>query len=117
MSKETTTTIAAAAEAPKEVTRTANSANVPLDNPIVRGEQKIESVTLRKPKSGELRGIQLATLMAMDVGALHTVLPRITSPILTTQDVAGLDPADLLALGMEVVGFFMTRAEKESLPA
>ena len=116
MSKETNA-IAAAVETPKEVTRTDNSANVPLDNPIVRGEQKIESITLRKPKAGELRGVQLATLMAMDVGALQTVLPRISSPTLTTQDVAALDPADILALGMEVVGFFMTRAEKESLPA
>lgn len=105
------------ADEPSGVIRTATSASVPLEKAIVRGEQKIDRVTLRKPQSGELRGLQLATLMAMDVLALQTLLPRITSPALTAHDVASLDPADLLNIGLEITGFFMTRAEKASLPA
>jgi len=47
----------------------------------------------------------------MDVSALCVLLPRVTNPTLTTADVAGLDPADLLQFGMEVAGFFMTREQ------
>lgn len=98
--------------------QSANSiGNVTLDTPITRGEQVISSVTLRKPKAGELRGIALADLIRMDVGALQAVLPRVTSPALTTADVAGLEPHDLMQLGTEVMGFFMTRAERETLAA
>lgn len=88
---------------------------VTLDEPIVRGDQKITSVTVRKPAAGELRGISLADLLKLDVGALHTVLPRITAPTLTTQDVAQMDVADLAQLGSEVVGFFLTKADRASL--
>lgn len=90
---------------------------VPLDEPIQRGEQIIEGVTLRKPRSGELRGVQLAQLMQLDVASLQTVLPRITQPILTPQDVANLDPADLLSIAGVMAGFFLTKAERASLPA
>lgn len=88
-------------------------ASVTLETPIVRGDQTITKVSLRKPNAGELRGIALAELLKLDVGALHALLPRITSPTLTTQDVSQLDPCDLVQLGGEVIGFFMTRAERE----
>lgn len=88
---------------------------VDLDTPLTRGEQTIGAVTLRKPSAGELRGIALADLLKLDVGALHALLPRITSPTLTAHDVGRLDLCDLLALGGEVVGFFTTKAEQASL--
>ena len=90
---------------------------VQLDEPIQRGEQTIKGVTLRKPRAGELRGVQLAQLMMMDVAALQTVLPRISTPTLTAHDVGNLDPADLMELALKVQGVFMTKAERESLPA
>ncbi|SMC24245.1 Phage tail assembly chaperone protein, E, or 41 or 14 [Andreprevotia lacus DSM 23236] len=88
------------------------TAVVDLDTPIIRGEQRIEKVTVRKPGSGELRGVALASLLQMDVDALHTVLPRITDPLLTKQDVANLDPADLVQLGSEVAGFLVPKAAR-----
>jgi len=39
---------------------------VTLDEPIQRGEQRIESLLLRKPTAGELRGISL-----VELGQLH----------------------------------------------
>lgn len=88
---------------------------ITLDTPVVRGDQRIEKVTVRKPMSGELRGIALADLMKLDVGALHVLLPRITIPTLTSQDVAQLEIADLVQLGGVVVGFLLTKAERASL--
>lgn len=96
-----------------------NTATVQLETPIVRGEQTITSVTLRKPVAGELRGLKLFDLVQMDVTALITVLPRISTPALTSNDVAFLDTADLMELGAEVAGFFMTKAAAKAagLPA
>ena len=86
---------------------------ITLDTPIKRGEQDIAVITVRKPGSGELRGVSLMDLMRMDVTALHTVLPRITAPTLTTADVSKLDPADLVKLASEVTGFLLPKEAKE----
>jgi len=99
----------------EEVTAVAASAvyqTVTLDEPIIRGSQTITSVQLRKPKSGELRGVSLAELGQMDVSALQRILPRITTPTLTAQDIANLDPADLLSLGVEVTLFLLKKADR-----
>lgn len=85
---------------------------VTLDTPIKHGEQEIDSVEVRKPASGELRGVALTDLLRMDVAALSKVLPRVTTPTLTEQDVARMDPADLVQLGTEVAGFLLTKAER-----
>lgn len=80
---------------------------ITLDTPIKRGETSIASVEVRKPVSGELRGCNLTDLLQMDVVALTKVLPRITNPTLTEQEVARMDPADMLQMGTEVSGFLL----------
>ncbi|WP_199098972.1 phage tail assembly protein [Dyella sp. ASV21] len=91
---------------------------ITLDSPIERGAQTIDQVRVRKPKAGELRGTQLVNLLHMDVAALEIVLPRITIPTITRQDVGNLDPADLTQLAMAVTGFLLTKANREDfLPA
>lgn len=86
---------------------------ITLDSPIKRGEQPITEITLRRPDSGALRGTALTDVLNMDVSALTTVLPRITTPALTQQDVKRMDPADLLAIGQEVTGFLLKKADLE----
>lgn len=104
----TSTEAAAVAEAVAQ--RDPNT--VTLDTPIKRGNGFITEVTLRKPSAGELRGVSLAELLQMKVDALQTVLPRITNPILHKQDMATLDPADLVNMGTVVVGFLLTKETK-----
>jgi hypothetical protein len=93
-----------------------SSKTVTLETPIKRGEQTIESISVRKPQGGELRGVSLVNLLNMDYGALEIVLPRITTPALVKQDVIAMDPADLVQLATEVSGFLLTRQAKESFP-
>lgn len=87
--------------------------DIPLEQPIKRGEQTISTIQVRKPGSGELRGCSLVDLMRMDVTALHVVLPRITTPTLTQHDVSKLDPADLTQLGTAVTNFLLPKSAKE----
>lgn len=83
---------------------------VELDTPVKRGNTVIDKVTLRKPSSGELRGLHLAELLNWDVGSLIKLLPRICQ--LNAQEVAQLDPADLVALGGKVTGFLLQKQTK-----
>ena len=85
---------------------------ITLDTPVKRGKTEITQVTLRKPSSGELRGIQLAELIQLDVASLIKVIPRLSNPGLTAPEVANLDPADLLAIGGKVVGFLLQKSAK-----
>lgn len=89
-----------------------NPNTITLDQPIKRGDAEITTVELRRPASGELRGLNLTDLLQMDVAALQRVLPRITTPTLTEQEIAALDPADLLQLGSTVAGFLLPKAAK-----
>ncbi len=80
-------------------------ATVKLDSPIKRGDTTITEIMLRKPQSGALRGTRLQAVMEMDVASMMTVIPRISTPTLTPQEMADLDPADLAAMSVEVVLF------------
>ncbi|MFU3873527.1 phage tail assembly protein [Pseudomonas aeruginosa] len=111
---QTTTAVSAGPESTTEEPRKLADNEVELDEPIKRGTQIIDVVAVRKPQSGELRGVSLQDLLNLDVSALLVVLPRITTPTLTQPEVARLEPADLLQLGSKVSGFLLTkRVRKE----
>nr|WP_314532973.1 phage tail assembly protein [uncultured Pseudomonas sp.] len=101
----------AATEQP-DVQPLADENTVILDTPIRRGTTSIDSITLRKPNSGELRGVSLSELLQMDVNSLVKVVPRISSPTLTAIEVTSMDPADLFALGTKVCGFLLQKSMK-----
>jgi len=83
-----------------------------LDTPIIRGKNSLNTLSLRKPQSGELRGVQLVELLNMDVTTLIKILPRITSPSITAPEAASMDPADLLACGSKISGFLLQKSVK-----
>ena len=78
---------------------------VTLENPIKRGEQVIEKITLMKPNAGTLRGVSLADVARSEVDALIKVLPRMTYPALTEHEVMRLEASDLILFAGKVVGF------------
>jgi len=76
---------------------------VTLREPLVVGDKKIDSIHVREPKAGELRGIKLIDVMQMDVAAYETLLPRITTPALTVQQIRDMSYADILSF-MDIMG-------------
>lgn len=93
-----------------------NSNTITLDEPLVRADKTITEINLRKPNSGALRGIGLLELAQMDVSALEKLLPRITEPTLTKDEVAKLCPADLMQLGVKVANFLLTKQQQADYP-
>ncbi|BET96433.1 phage tail assembly protein [Xenorhabdus taiwanensis] len=87
-------------------------ASVTLDDPIIRGATTISDVIVRKPNSGALRGVRLQALMEMDVDSMMLVLPRVTAPALTKNDLLLMSPGDLINLSIEVVNFLLPKSVK-----
>ncbi|MDG4866553.1 phage tail assembly protein [Guyparkeria sp. 1SP6A2] len=79
---------------------------VDLSAPLKRGEETVKSVVLRKPATGELRGLALTDIMRMEIDALTTIIPRISTPALTEEECRRMDVADLTNVGVEILGFF-----------
>ena len=91
--------------------------NVTLETPIQRGGGVIDVVTLRKPLAGALRGINLAELLTLRAESVMLLLPRITTPTLTREDVAAMDPVDLVSCASEVVNFLVPSKQLETAKA
>ncbi|WP_340619432.1 phage tail assembly protein [Xenorhabdus siamensis] len=85
---------------------------IELEAPLARGNGKITEVMVRKPNSGALRGARLQALLEMDVDSMLLVLPRVTTPALTKNDLMMMSPGDLINLSVEVVNFLLPKSVK-----
>ena len=94
---------------------TAAMQEIHLETPIQRGEMEIARLHLRKPKAGELRGLQLDNLIAGDVNAVMALLPRITLPPILAEEAEQLEMPDLLACGGAIKGFFMSKEAQTAM--
>lgn len=88
---------------------------VPLENPIRRGDTTISTVKVRKPRAGELRGLSLQAIGQSDVNALLTLIPRISDPVLVDHEVAALEVEDLAAFGSAIFDFFLTAGQRQKI--
>jgi hypothetical protein len=94
--------------APSPVTIT-----VALNQPIARQSgASVASLTLRKPKAGELRGLNMQDLMQADVNAVMTLVPRISDPFVIAEEIANLEADDFAELAGAVLSFFFTPAQR-----
>ncbi len=88
------------------------SAPIELAQPIKRSQTEVKEITLRRPGSGELRGLKLADLVQGDVNAVIRLVPRISQPTLLEQEVAALDAYDLTRCADEIAVFLQTPPQK-----
>lgn len=83
---------------------------VPLEEPIVRGEQKFEEVTVRRPMAPDLLGLSMRDIMDLDAATMFALLPRITTPALIESELAVMATADLFALSVEASNFLLPKS-------
>lgn len=82
-------------------------ATVKLAGALMIGDEAVPEITIRKPVSGDLRGIKLVQLLEMDVDTVGTVLERVTQPPLNKLTFYQLEAPDLANLSTALVGFFL----------
>lgn len=80
---------------------------VTLIRPIMRGDSAINSITLREPNAGSLRGVRLTDLLNGDVDSVAKVLPRISEPAVQAHEITLMSAADLALVSGEIMSFFM----------
>lgn len=90
----------------KDTPQAAPQDTVTLSTAVRIDGKDVQLIALRKPRTGELRGLKLTDVLQMDTDAMIRLLPRITAPALSPAQVADLDPADFVALCGKVVLFF-----------
>ena len=79
---------------------------VTLDHPIIIGVDQVASLSLRRPKAGDMRGLSMVSVAQMDVDTFFDLLPRICTPVLPSEIIQEyMDIADLVAC-MKAVGEF-----------
>lgn len=81
------------------------SKTVELKRALKRGETEIKQLTLREPKSSELRGLEMMAIVRMDITQIRTLVPRISD--ITTNEFDMLSPSDLASVCADVASFFM----------
>ncbi|HAV5431516.1 TPA: phage tail assembly protein [Acinetobacter baumannii] len=99
----------------QELIQNPNEEVVTLEEPIRMGENLITQVTVRKPGVKALSGTSLKDIYNHDVDALCRVLPRVTSPALTPQQIVMMDPVDFAQLGGHLVTFLYPKEMQKIL--
>lgn len=82
-------------------------ATIPLNFPIKRGESEIAKITLHKPDSGQLRGINFKDCFEMGADATIALVPRISDPKILPSEMHLFDPSDLLQMSAAIANFFL----------
>jgi Phage tail protein E. len=92
--------------------KTPQTITVTLEEPIQRESGPVTSITLRKPKAGEMRGLKVGELINGEVTAVLALIPRISSPFIAEEEANNLSSEDIAEIAGTVTGFFMTQAQK-----
>ncbi len=90
---------------------------VTLSTPIIRGEQSIDKINIRKPKAGELRNLDLQDIIQTDVTAMLKLIPRVTDPPLNDFEADNLEADDFSQIAGTIRGFFTTPMERQAMEA
>lgn len=98
---------------------TARKFSDPIDlaEPIRRGEETVATITLRKPRAGELRGLSIQDLMNARTSAVLDVLPRIATPPITAAEADQLEAEDIAACAGAIIGFFLNPSQRQQVEA
>lgn len=97
-----------------------NGQKVTLKTGIPSGKTTITELTIRKPLTGDLRGVKLIDFIELDINALAKVLPRITTPTIEEHEVFQMDLLDLSEVTKVMADFLSptsTNANKVSQSA
>ena len=80
-----------------------------LIKPVMRKTKKIGFLSIRRPALSDLSGLQLADVVCMDMNVLEIVVPRLSTPAITAEEVSSLHTEDITLLKTIIGSCFLTR--------
>lgn len=78
---------------------------VELEFGFKRGDNLVNEIILVKPNTGHCRGLSLKDVLSFEINALAVLLPRITLPAMTSQEVYSLELMDTLKIAEGITDF------------
>lgn len=87
---------------------------IDLDEPLKRGETKIDKLKARRPGGGELRGLATIDILRQDYATIAKLASRAMIPPITEAEFGELCPADIMQVGSAFADFFMSRQARIS---
>jgi len=91
-----------------------NTTKITLTKPFKRGDKQVTEVLIREPVAGELRGVNLAELMQMEVNTVGKVLERVSEPMIDSATFSGFNPRDLTNLSVGLISFFVDTSSSQT---
>ena len=82
-----------------------NEQTAKLVTPILKDGQELHEILLRKPNSGNLRGLNLINILQMDFDSTMVLIPRIS--LLNERDMLNMAAENFAPLIVTVAGFFV----------
>lgn len=80
-----------------------------LIKPIMRKTKKIGFLSIRRPALDDLSGLLLTDVARMDISVLEAVVPRLSTPAITAEEVGSLHAEDIMLLKTMIGSYFLTR--------
>lgn len=87
---------------------------VTLAQGILRGDNRIADITVRKPLTKQLRGVSISRLIEMNADDWQIVLPRVTTPKVDKVDFAQMTVTDFTKLCSAAAELMFEDAEAEA---
>lgn len=96
------------------MTKATQKEGVQLTTPIVRGKTEITEITITPvlKQAGSLRGLKVYDVLTSNYDALIVLLPRVTAPALTADEIARMDTWDFCQLANAVVDFLQPPSDQ-----
>ena len=79
------------------------STEVTLITPI----RDIEKITLIEPKAAQMKGVSLIGVNDLNVETLMILIPRVSTPALTTADIANMSMVEIMNVGGSLRSFLV----------
>lgn len=87
-----------------------------LSEPVIHGKaentETISQIVIRKPDGSALRGLSVNAIAAGDVDQLAILIPRITTPMITTDDVYAMPYDDIASISGVLIDFLQKSKAK-----
>lgn len=90
---------------------------VKLVTPMIRTGGDITEITITSvlKQAGSLRGLKVYDVLTSSYDSLVILLPRVTSPALTADEIAHMDTWDFCQLANAVVDFLQPNSEQSQM--
>lgn len=85
---------------------------VTLNESVEINGKKTKKITLREPKAGELRGLNLVDVVSVEMTSIVTLTTRVSD--LTETQMINMGAPDLLLIGATIASFFAPASESQS---